>query len=366
MINMIGLYVHIPFCEAICTYCDFPKRIPKNQQMIKDYLYALKKELMTYQALFDQIKTVYIGGGTPSMLSIDDLTFLFDMLAIIKPHEYTIEVNPESYTAEKGKLFQSYGINRISLGVQTFNPEVLKQLNRKHKNEDVYFTIKHLKSLNITNINIDLIYACPNQTLDDLKHDLDHIEALDISHISAYSLILEEKTKLYHLYVLGKYEVAEEDLEANMYDYVIERLTQMNFEHYEISNFAKKGLKSVHNTLYWKQEDCIGIGLGAHGLVNNIRTSNVLLIKDYLINPRQSEYQIEVAEQCVDHMIFGLRMIEGVSMMMIKQKFNIDPLVQWPKLNECILEGLLELKDDHLKLTRKGLSLGNQVFMVFV
>jgi oxygen-independent coproporphyrinogen III oxidase len=363
---MIGLYVHIPFCEAICTYCDFPKRIPKNEQMVKDYLVALKKELMSYQPFFNQIKTIYIGGGTPSMLSIEALTFLFNMLASIKPIEYTIEVNPESYTEEKGELFKTYGINRVSLGVQTFNQKILKELNRKHKNEDVYFTIKHLKFLNITNINIDLIYACPNQTMDDLRQDLDHIEALDVSHISAYSLILEEKTKLHYLYVLGKYELTDEDLEANMYDYVIERLTQMNFEHYEISNFAKKGLKSIHNTLYWKQEDCIGIGLGAHGLINNIRTSNVLLIKDYLINPRLSENQIEPAEQCIDHMIFGLRMIEGVSMIIIKQKFNIDPLKHWPKLNEYIAEGLLELKDGYLKLTRKGLSLGNQVFMVFV
>src|SRR5690554_2194732 len=187
---MKGLYVHIPFCEYICHYCDFVKRVPKNKDMIDTYLKALVKEIHTYQKHFDQIETIYIGGGTPSMLDKDQLSFLLSALIDIHPIEYTFEMNPESYTEEKGLILRQYGVNRISLGVQTFNQDLLHYLNRGHTNEDVFHVIKHLKSIGFDNISVDLIYAIPNQTTDDLAYDLEMIKQLDIKHVSCYSLIL--------------------------------------------------------------------------------------------------------------------------------------------------------------------------------
>lgn len=363
---MKGIYVHIPFCEHICHYCDFVKRVPKNKEMVDSYLVALRKEIFSYQAHFDTIETIYIGGGTPSMLDESELIYLFESLKNIHPIEYTIEVNPESYTHKKGEIFKQYGVNRVSLGVQTFNEKLLNYLNRKHSNAKVYEVVSDLKSLGIPYISLDLIYAIPGQTMEDLEQDLEHIRTLNVSHVSCYSLILEEKTYFYHQYLRGKFEQMDEDMEAMMYQKVMEKLKDQGFEHYEISNYAKDGHYSKHNLLYWTLGEYIGVGLGAHGFINNHRTLNHKALPKYLNTPLELKTFQDDDMRIQDELIFGLRKIQGIHVKEIEDKYNISLMKKYPKLQEKIDLGLVEWKGEYLKLTEKGIFLGNQVFMVFV
>lgn len=363
---MKGLYVHIPFCQYICHYCDFVKRVPKNDEMIDTYLDALIKEIDLYKDHFSSIETIYIGGGTPSMLSVAQLEKLLNVLKDIHPIEYTIEVNPDSYSKEKGFTFKKYGINRVSLGVQTFNQELLHYLNRNHSNEQVFETVAHLKEMNIPRISIDLIYAIPGQTLKDLENDLHHIDKLDITHVSCYSLILEEKTYFYHQYLHGKFEEMDQDTEAMMFEKVIKFLTHHGFHQYEISNFAKGDHESLHNTIYWSLDPYIGVGLGAHGFIDQYRTYNERALPKYIDN-FQKEKTLQTKEMLIqDELIFGLRKTKGVDISYIEKKYDINLFEQYPQLQDKINLGLVTLENDYLKLTKKGTLLGNQVFMVFI
>lgn len=366
VICLKGLYIHIPFCEYICHYCDFVKSVPKNKDTIDQYLKALVNEINTYQKHFDTIETIYIGGGTPSMLDFDQLNYLLESLKSIHPIEFSIEVNPESYTKEKGLLFKKYGINRISLGVQTFNQKLLKYLNRKHTNQQVIEIINHLKEIGIPQISLDLIYAIPGQTIDDLYRDLSKIQELDITHVSCYSLILEEKTYFYYQYLKGQFEQMDEDTEAEMYGIVMDELIKQGFEHYEISNFAKNKNYSYHNLIYWTLGTYIGVGLGAHGLIDGFRTYNHQSMPKYLLNPQKEREFQDPQTLLQDELIFGLRKISGISLSEIKAKYQVDIFSIYPQLYEKIDLGLLKIEGDRLMLTRKGLFLGNQVFMVFI
>lgn len=363
---MKGLYVHIPFCAHICHYCDFVKRVPKSDDMIDRYLDRLLEEIKTYQDHIDSVETIYIGGGTPSMLSVTQLKKLFEGLKDISPIEYTIEVNPESYHPLKGELFKAYGINRVSLGVQTFNQEILKTLNRKHSNEDVYRAIDHLKSIGIKNISVDLIYGLPNQTIEDLDLDLKEINRLDLPHVSCYSLILEEKTVFYHQYLKGNFKPISEDLEATMYQKVMDDLKSFGYKHYEISNFAKDEKVSNHNLIYWNNTDYIGVGLGAHGYLDGYRTHNHRHLPAYEKAFTEHRFKVSTDEKMRDELIFGLRKLDGVSLKAFRETYHQDLFELFPNLNEKIELGLVEIVDDMLKLTYQGLFLGNQVFMVFI
>ncbi len=363
---MKGLYVHIPFCGAICHYCDFAKRVPKNDQMIDDYMDALIAEIETYKTHFNTIDTIYIGGGTPSLLSPEQLKKLFQALSDIHPIEYTIEVNPESYTKEKGLVMKEFGVNRVSLGVQTFNEKLLTYINRKHTNQDVFDAINHLKSIGIPYLSVDLIYAIPGQTIQDLKKDLKHIKKLDISHVSLYSLILEDKTYFYHQYVHGKFHPADQDIEAEMYGLIMDELVKQGFTQYEISNYAKDGHTSKHNIIYWSLDEYIGIGLGSHGFIDGYRTYNERALPKY-IDHFQKEKVYQTDEMLLqDALIFGLRKLEGVSISEIENRFKIDIFNRYPHLKVRMNEGLITIENNYLKLTKKGLFLGNQVFMEFI
>ena len=363
---MRGLYVHIPFCDAICHYCDFVKHVSKGHDHNMKYLEALRNEIQFYYAKYPHVDTIYIGGGTPSALNPEELTFLLEALSVYQPIEYTIEVNPESYDHEKGMIMKSYGINRVSLGVQTFNQKHLERLNRKHTNQMVFDTIVSLKSLGISNLNVDLIYALEHQTVEELHHDIDTLISLNIPHVSAYSLIIEEKTYFSHQLKRNKFVKTDEDTEATMYDVVIDRFKDAGYDHYEISNFAKHGKTSLHNTLYWTLQDYIGVGLGAHGFIDNKRTYNHKAMSKYVINPLKEV--IEQNEETLrnDHLLFKLRMTQGIDLNMVKSKYKDDIFNLYPNLLRFIDDGLLMIEDNHLKLTRRGLQLGNLVFMVFI
>lgn len=363
---MRGLYVHIPFCDAICHYCDFVKHVSKGHAHNMKYLEALKNEIQSYYEKYPHVDTIYIGGGTPSALNHEELTFLLDTLSMYHPIEYTIEVNPESYDHEKGIIMKAYGINRVSLGVQTFNQKHLERLNRKHTNQMVFETITSLKSLGISNLNVDLIYALEHQTVEELHHDIDTLISLDIPHVSAYSLIIEEKTFFSHQLKRNKFVKTDEDTEATMYDVVMDRFKDAGYDHYEISNFAKEGKTSLHNTLYWTLQEYIGVGLGAHGFIENKRTYNHKAMSKYIVDPLKEVIEQDEETLRNDHLLFKLRMTQGIDLNMVKSKYKDDIFNLYPSLLRFIDDGLLIIEDNHLKLTRRGLQLGNLVFMVFI
>ncbi len=363
---MKGLYVHIPFCEYICHYCDFVKRVPKNQDMIDTYLIRLRDEIISYEQHYDKVETIYIGGGTPSMLTVDQLTYLFESLLRIKPMEYTIELNPESYTHEKGLLFKKYGVNRVSMGVQSFNDDILKYLNRGHKSEDITWIINDLKSIGIRDISIDLIFAIPGQTLDHIQYDLEQLLKLDIDHVSYYSLILEDKTYFYHQYLKGNFKPMDEDMEANMYEFTMNFLKSHGYEQYEISNYARNNHYSLHNSIYWTLGEYIGVGMGAHGFIDNYRTYNERGMSQYLDHFLKEKTLQTDETKLQDELIFGLRMTKGISISQIESKYNVTLMDKYPQISDKIKLGLVRIEGDYLHLTKEGMMLGNQVFMLFV
>jgi oxygen-independent coproporphyrinogen-3 oxidase len=364
--EMKGLYIHIPFCESLCHYCDFVKRIPKNNKVIDEYLTVLINEINSYQSHFNSITSIYLGGGTPSMLSEAQLTRLFESLKSIRPQEFTVEVNPESYNHQKGVIFKKYGVNRISLGVQTFNENLLKYLNRKHTINEVADCVLDLKSLGIHNLSVDLIFAIPGQTIDDIRRDLKYVNDLGFQHLSYYSLILEDKTYFYHQYLREKFHTIDEDLEALMYETIVSEAIKLGFNHYEISNFAKASAESLHNTLYWTLGEYIGCGLGAHGFIDNHRTYNQTALAKYLKNPRDEVALQTESSLLGDELIFGLRRLVGVNIKALNQKYQVDILNDFSSLGRHIANGLLVLDGDYLKISSKGLLVGNQIFMEFI
>lgn len=364
VIPMIGLYIHIPFCQNICYYCDFKKRVSKNSEMIKNYLNRLILELKSYEKYFNEVRTIYIGGGTPSILNEEELELLFNELQCFKNiKEFNFEANPESLTEEKIKILKKYNVNRVSLGVQTFNEDKLKLLGRKHTNEMVYECINNLKKHNINNINIDLMFALPYQKIEEIKYDLDQFYHLDIPHLSYYSLILEEKTVFYHQYLKNNLELVDNSEEANMYEYIIDDLKKHGYKHYEISNFSKDK-ESIHNKIYWENKEYIGVGMGACGYLDGIRYENNYLYDEYMKNFRLDEIRLNKLDKIKEEFMLGLRMIDGVNIKKINEKYQINAIEMF-NLKKYIDEGYLKY-DGNLSFTKKGLLLGNEIFMIFV
>lgn len=281
---MLGLYIHIPFCKHLCHYCDFVKVIPKNEEVIHRYIDKLIEELKSYQDYYHKIDTIFIGGGTPNYLPDQELKRLLAELKKISPKEFTIEINPENYSENQGIMFKEFGVNRISIGAQTSNEKTLEFLNRKHQNKQVQDAVSSLKNLGINNISLDLIFAIPGQTINDIENDLHFFHNLDIPHLSYYSLILEENTYFHYLYNRQKFEEVDDITARNMYEYIINQMTSWGYKHYEISNFSKDSYESIHNQIYWTFNDYIGIGLGAHGLLNGERFYNETSFNRYLRN----------------------------------------------------------------------------------
>lgn len=368
---LTALYIHVPFCDSICTYCDFHKEVATFEKK-KKYINALIKELKMNHHKYDQIESIYIGGGTPSSLNKELLELLLgtiqSVIDINKVKEYTIETNPNDITKEKALIFKSFGINRVSVGVQSFNDKHLQFMNRTHRKEDVLSAIKNLKLAGINNISVDLIFSLIDQTIEELEEDLNQLIELDIKHVSYYSLILEEKSKLYYLYTKDKISINSDELEALMYNKVIDTLRSNGFKHYEISNFSKENKNSIHNTIYWTNKEYLGIGSGAHSLYENKRFYNVASVKKYteaIIN--ETEYQTVYERNGLEEeMIMGLRLLKGINVTEVNSKYNIDIFEKYDKLHYFIEEDLLELMGDNLRFTRKGLLLGNIIFGHFL
>ncbi|WP_314044368.1 radical SAM family heme chaperone HemW [Streptococcus cristatus] len=366
-------YVHIPFCTQICYYCDFSKVFIKNQP-VDSYLEHLIEEYHSYD--IKKLRTLYIGGGTPTALSAPQLAFLLekltDKLDLSYLEELTIEANPGDLDQEKIAVLKDSPVNRVSLGVQTFNDRMLKQIGRSHLEKDIYENIANLKKAGFDNISIDLIYALPKQTMEDVKINVAKAIALDIPHMSLYSLILENHTVFMNRMRRGKLPLPKEDLEAEMFEYIIAELEKAGFEHYEISNFSKPGFESRHNLMYWDNAEYYGIGAGASGYVDGVRYKNHGPIRHYLQaveagNARVQEEVLTLKEKMEEEMFLGLRKKSGVSKKRFEEKFGLSFEDQYGAVvSELTEQGLLVPDKDIVRMTKQGLFLGDTVAEKFI
>ncbi len=367
-------YIHIPFCTQICHYCDFSKVFIKNQP-VDQYLNALIEEVKA--AEMPPLKTLYIGGGTPTAISAQQLEILLTGLAasidLTHVDEFTIEANPGDLTEDKIQVLKASKVNRVSLGVQTFNDRLLKQIGRHHNQAQIYETVSGLKRAGFDNISIDLIYALPNQTMEQVKEDVKKALALDLPHLSLYSLILEKHTVFMNRHRRGYLHLPNEDTESDMFEYILDTLKANGFDHYEISNFTKKGFESRHNLMYWNNDEYYGCGAGASGYINGIRYRNRGPIQHYLKaisetkEARLSEDILTRQEIMEEELFLGLRKKTGVSVQAFEQKFEtrFDALYG-SIVDELIEEGLLKPNREQIQMTKKGLFLGDTVAERFI
>ncbi|HHY72954.1 MAG TPA: oxygen-independent coproporphyrinogen III oxidase [Bacillus bacterium] len=377
-----SVYFHIPFCEQICHYCDFNKFYLKNQP-VHDYLMAMEKEmkhtLQNYKP--DVIRTVFVGGGTPTSLSITQLDyFLNGIHKHFGPYfndnektEFTFEANPSHLSKEKLLLLKEAGVNRLSFGVQVFDDLLLEKIGRTHRVRDVFETIALAKEVGFQNINADLIYSLPGQTIESFKATLKQAFTLHIEHFSGYSLQIEPKTVFYNLKRMGKLDLPREDDEVEMYSVLMDEMAAHGYKQYEISNFSKPGFESEHNLTYWRNEEYFGFGAGAHSYVNGVRRGNAGPLNQYisLINetgfPYIEEHTVTEREKMEEEVFLGLRKTEGVSKKVFFRKFGQDlNTIFGNEISEQVKKGLLEETTESIKLTRKGLFLGNEVFQAFI
>ncbi len=359
-----GLYVHIPFCGTICHYCDFVKVI-YQKKWIKPYLKELKHDLSFFNVEND-LQTIYIGGGTPSALSFYELR---NLLQLLKPFaqnvkEYTVEANVESLTLPKLKLMKSYSVNRLSVGVQTTNDEMLAKLNRQHTYQMIKTKINLIKKAGFTNFSVDLIYGLPGQSLNDLQSDLTNILKLNPPHISTYSLTIEKGT----VASIKKWESASDEKMRAMYDLILSTLRAKGYVRYEVSNFAKAGYESIHNKLYWENHEYYAIGLGASGYIDG---------KRYVIEGGLSRYlkgksiinidEITTEEYIEEYLMLNLRLAKGFTFRDFKKRIGFEFMEKYePQVKALIERGLLSVNHDGVCATDEGIMLLDQVVLTLI
>ena len=369
---MAGLYIHIPFCASRCIYCGFysTTRLDLRQQYVDALIRELVEVGKSKMLKDDSISTVYLGGGTPSQLTIPQLHQLFDAIYIYNKvesdAEVTIEMNPDDVSVPYADALRQLGINRVSMGAQTFDDERLRWLNRRHTVAQVGQAVTILRAAGIRNISIDLMYGFPDETIDDFVHDIDEVIKLDVEHISAYCLMIEEGTELYRRYGdkrVREYDDSKEETERKMYELLIDKLTAAGYEHYEISNFARPSFRSRHNSSYWTGVPYIGLGAAAHSFDGHLRSWNVSDIQQYIAAVNRDERLNEEEELSAtdfynERVMLGLRTCEGVDLSALSDD----------ERNYCIQEAqpflsddILLLTDNRLVLTRKGLFVSDYV-----
>lgn len=356
---MRSVYIHIPFCKSICSYCDFAK-LYHNKEIINKYLDSLEREInLNYQN--DLINTIYIGGGTPSSLDINDLNKLFSIINKFNfnNNEFTFECNVEDINEELLFFLKEHKVNRLSIGVETFNQKYLKFLGRNYHKDDIIKGIELAKKY-FDNINIDLMYALPGQTLEELSEDINIIRKLDVPHISTYSLIIEPHTVIYNKGIKN----IDPDLDRDMYDYIIKSLD--NYEHYEVSNFAKLGYASKHNLVYWNNLEYYGFGMGAGGYIDNVRYLNTRNMNEYIkgnyILDSNSLTKNEILENAF---ILGLRKINGLNKEEFKKKYQLD-INNIDIVKKLIAENKLVDDGKNIKIREDLIYVSNNILVEFM
>lgn len=376
----IGVYIHIPFCKSKCIYCDF-NSFAKKDNCIEEYINAVIKEIKEYakQNKDVLIKTIYIGGGTPSYINEKYINKILETLKnnfeILSNAEITIEINPGTVNRKKLNTYYKAGINRLSIGLQSTNDKLLKQLGRVHDFEDFLETVRLANTIGFSNINADCMIGLPNQNIYDVEETLNVLINLRLTHISVYSLIVEPNTPLEKKIESGELKLPDEEIERYMYWFAKRKLEENGYLHYEISNFAKPLFRSKHNLDCWNQKEYKGFGVSASSYENGIRYTNISNIEKYVENVQNGQFKRNyIVEEKQDreammkeYMLLGLRKITGVSINQFRKKFGTIPIFKYNKeITKLTNEGLIESNGINIRLTKKGLDLANLVWEEFV
>ena len=354
-------YIHIPFCNNICSYCDFCKLL-YNKNFVKKYLDALEKEV-TNNYKNEVLDTIYVGGGTPSSLSVSELNKLFSIIKIFKlskEYEFTFEVNIEDITEEKLEKLKENKVNRLSIGIESFNDKYLKYLGRNYTSVIIKEKVELAKKY-FDNINVDLMYALKNESLDDLEKDIDKILTLDIKHISCYSLIIEKNTKLY----IDNTKYISDDLDSDMYD-LIDKKLENKYHRYEVSNYSITSYESRHNLTYWKNNEYYGFGLGAAGYIDNIRYTNTRNLSKYISGSYERQEEVLTKEDKIKYeFILGLRLTSGINKDNFNKKYGIN-INEIEVIKELINKGLLIDDKINIYVPKKYFYVLNDILVNFV
>ena len=375
--DKISLYIHIPFCAQKCLYCDFPS-FARKDHLRKAYIEALNKEIISLREKHNnlEINTIFIGGGTPSVLEADELECLLKEVAklnMAKDIEYSMECNPGNLTEEKLEVMKKYGVNRISMGLQAKQDNLLKGLGRIHNYKTFKENFLLAKKVGFNNINVDLMFGLPNQRLNEWEETLREIISLEPAHISAYSLIIEEGTAFYNLYENDKLKLPTEEEERKMYHLAKKILEENGFNQYEISNYAKEGKECRHNLAYWNMDNWIGVGSAAASYINGKRIKNISSVEEYINSIKDKGEAVEEIinnsknDNMEEFMFMGLRKINGIDENEFKNRFsmNIND-VYGEILNKYIGEGLLIRELGRIFLSEKGIEISNVIMADFL
>lgn len=365
MLKVYNTYIHIPFCEKKCNYCDFTS-FPSTSDMQDKYVDYLIKEINLYKDKYDiseNQKTIYFGGGTPSLLSIENITKILEKFNFNSETEITIEVNPKTVNRENLIAYKKLGINRLSIGVQSFNEELLKILGRIHNRNEAIEIYNLARELGFKNISLDLMFSLPNQKIEDLEKDLEILFFLNPEHFSIYSLIWEEGTKFYRDLIQGKLKETENELEAEMFETIIKKAKERGYRHYEISNFSKLNYESKHNMNYWENNNYLGVGLAAAGYLENNRYKNFNLFKEYYKNLDENKLPSFENELLTEEEIEEYKYLVGFRML----DKEIIPKDKFKKICEKMyLEKYLSKTEKGYIITNKGLMYFNDFISNFI
>ena len=371
----LGIYVHIPFCIKKCNYCDFPS-YSNMDNIFSQYTNALCKEIEFVSEKYKNgiVDTIFFGGGTPSSLrkEYQNMYTIQKKFRISNNAEISIELT-QTITKEKLETYRALNINRISIGVQSANDRILNFMGRIHTRQMIEQSLELIKECGFKNINADIIFGVPNQTMVDLQDTIEFVLNKEVTHISCYSLKVEENTPWYELQKRGELPQVDDGLEREMYYWIVSRLKNSSFEHYEISNFAKPGFKCIHNIKYWTDKPYLGFGSAAHSYINNTRYSNVENPVEYIsaVNANKSPIQgtdiIDDVERLSEIFILGLRLIEGVNLEALEHVFGRKSLKKYDeKIEMLVNKDFLCIENGNLKLTKLGLDFANLVWVEFI
>lgn len=375
--DKISLYIHIPFCAQKCLYCDFPS-FARKDHLRKAYIEALNKEIISLREKYNnlEINTIFIGGGTPSVLEADELECLLKEVAklnMAKDIEYSMECNPGNLTEEKLEVMKNYGVNRISMGLQAKQDNLLKGLGRIHNYKTFKENFLLAKKVGFNNINVDLMFGLPNQRLNEWEETLREIISLEPAHISAYSLIIEEGTAFYNLYENDKLKLPTEEEERKMYHLAKKILEENGFNQYEISNYAKEGKECRHNLAYWNMDNWIGVGSASASYMDGKRIKNISSVEEYINSINEKGEAIEEIinnsknDNMEEFMFMGLRKINGIDENEFKNRFSMNiNNVYGEIINKYIDEGLLIRESGRIFLSEKGIEISNIIMADFL